>query len=83
MAKRSHLNVCGTYEEVNFAISKTIQKLIKGKQKLPYLLDYYYKNYRLVDTNIDLTKRYNNENNLPKEFDDILRKAIFDDRRNN
>lgn len=83
MAKQSHLNACGTYEEVNFAISKTTQKLIKEKQELPYLLDYYYKNYRLVDINIDLTKRYNKENNLPKEFDDILRKAIFDDRRNN
>lgn len=67
----------GTYEEVNYAISKTIQNL--NKNELPYLLKYYEQNYKLVDTSIDITKRYNAENNLPKEFDDILRKAILDD----
>lgn len=69
----------GTYEEVNFAISKTIQDLNKKNIKLPYLLEYYNKNYKLIDTSINITKRYNEENNLPKEFDKILRKAIFND----
>lgn len=73
------MNVCGTYEEVNFAISKTIQNLNKGSIKLPYLLEYYYKNYELVNTDIDITKRYNEENNLEEEFDEILRRAIFND----
>lgn len=73
------MNVCGTYEEVNFAISKTIQNLNKGSIKLPYLLEYYYKNYELVNTDIDITKRYNEESNLEEEFDEILRKAIFND----
>lgn len=79
MEKQSLLNVCGTYEEVNFAISKTIQNLNKNNIKLPYLLEYYYKNYKLVNTDIDITKRYNEENNLEEEFDEILRKAIFND----
>lgn len=67
----------GTYEEVNYAISKTIKNL-KNKE-LPYLLKIYKENYELVDTSIDLTKRYNEENNLPKEFENVLRKAILDD----
>lgn len=79
MGKRNHLNAYGTYEEVNFAISKTIQKLKKDNIKLPYLLEYYNENYELVDTEIDITKRYNEENNLKEEFDKILRKAIFND----
>lgn len=69
----------GTYEEVNFAISKTIKKLENENVKLPCLLEYYKKNYKLADTSIDLSKRYNEENNLNKKFDNILRKAIFDD----
>ena len=67
----------GTYEEVNFAISKTIQNLIENNVKLPYLLKYYNENYSLTNTKVDITKQYNEENNLPKQFDEILRKAIF------
>ncbi len=79
MVKQNHLNAYGTYEEVNFAISRTIQNLNKDNIELPYLLKYYNENYKLKNTDIDITKRYNEENNLPKEYDDILRKAIFND----
>lgn len=79
MEKQNHLNVYGTYEEVNFAISKTIQSLIDNNSKLPYLLEYYKENYKLADTTVDITKRYNEENNLNEEFDKILRRAIFND----
>lgn len=79
MVKQNHLNAYGTYEEVNFAISKTIQNSNKNNIELPYLLKYYNENYELINTNIDITKRYNEENNLTKEYDDILRKAIFND----
>ena len=79
MEKQNHLNVFGTYEEVNFAISRTIQNLNKNNIKLPYLLNYYNENYELINTDIDITKTYNEENNLPKECDEILRKAIFND----
>lgn len=79
MEKQNHLNACGTFEEINYAVAKTITELEKTNQELPYLLNYYKKNYNLVDTKTDLCKRYNKENNLPKEFDNILRKAILDD----
>ena len=69
----------GTFEEVNYAVSKTIQNLNSKNIQLPYLLKYYSENYKLLNTDIDITKRYNEENNLPKEFDNILRKAILDD----
>ena len=67
----------GTFEEINFAVSKTIVNL-EG-QELPYLLKYYKENYGLYDLSEDITKRYNEENNLPKELDNILKGAIFND----
>ena len=73
------MSASGTYEEVNFAITKTIKNLEKENIKLPYLLEYYKENYNLADINKDLSKNYNEENNLPKELDNILRKAIFND----
>ena len=66
----------GTFEEVNFAISKTIEKL--GNKELPYLLKYYKDNFKLADTNVNILKRYNEENNLSEEFDKILRGKIND-----
>lgn len=79
MERQNLLNVFGTYEEVNFAISKTIKVLEDKNIKLPYLLQYYKDNFKKIDINIDISKRYNEENNLPKELDNILRKAIFND----
>lgn len=67
----------GTFEEVNFAISKTIENIEKTNNKLPYLLQYYKNNYNLVDTNEDITKRYNEENNLDEQQNYILRKEVF------
>ena len=67
----------GTFEEVNFAISKTIENIIKDEKELPYLLKYYKNNYNLVDTTEDMTLRYNLENNLNDEQNDMLRKEVF------
>lgn len=68
----------GTFEEVNFAVSKTIQNIERNGKELPYLLQYYKSNYELVDTiNDDITKRYNQENNLTKEQNEMLRKEVF------
>ena len=64
----------GTFKEVNFAISKTIENL--NNKELPYLLKYYNDNYK-TDNIEDLTKEYNINNNLPKEFDEILRGKIY------
>lgn len=65
----------GTFEEVNFAIAKTIENI--GKKELPYLLNYYKENYKIVDTSKDITKRYNNENNLSEEQNTWLKTQIF------
>lgn len=67
----------GTFEEVKFALSKTIENIEKENIKLPYLLKYYKNNYKLVDTSDDITKRYNDENNLDVEQNQILRKEVF------
>lgn len=67
----------GTFEEVNFAISKTIQNIESQNGRLPYLLKYYKDNYDLVDTKDDITKRYNEENNLNEEQNNMLRKEVF------
>ncbi len=67
----------GTFEEVNFAISKTIQNIEKEKGKLPYLLRYYKNNYKLVDTTNDITMRYDDKNNLNEEQNAMLRKEVF------
>ena len=63
----------GTYKEIKFAISKTIEKL-EGK-KLPYLLDYYNENFEKVNDN--LLSYYNENNNLPEEFEKILKGKIL------
>lgn len=67
----------GTYEEVNYAISKTIQNVESEGRKLPYLLEYYKNNYELSDMTEDITKRYNEENNLNDEQNEELRKEVF------
>lgn len=69
----------GTFEEVRYAISKTIEKLNAKQAKLPYLLEYYEKHYTLQDTKEDITKRYNEDNNLPKELDELLKKEVNHD----
>ena len=69
----------GTPEEVNYAISKTIKQLEAEQKELPYLLNYYKENYKLVDTNTDIEKRYNEENNVPKEFEKLLKESIYED----
>ena len=67
----------GTFEEVNFAVSKTIENIEMENNKLPYLLKYYRDNYKLIDTSDDITSRYNDDNNLNEEQNDILRKEVF------
>lgn len=64
----------GTYSEIRFAISKTIEKLEEQKIELPYLLKYYNNNFEL--SNEDLLEFYNENNNLPKEFADVLKMKL-------
>jgi len=74
----------GTYEEVNYAISKTIINLESNNEPLPYLLQYYKDNFGLLDINkIDLETRYNEEHHLNEYFEEIIKKAINYDTTNN
>ena len=69
----------GTFEEVNFALTKTIKNIEKKGETLPYLLDIYKTKYKLCDTTEDITKRFNEENNLTEEQKILLKEAIFSD----
>lgn len=81
----------GTYEEVNYALSKTISNIENGlidnnaeeydviKQELPALLQYYKENFELTGLKFDLTALYNPENNLTEEQNKILKEEIFND----
>ena len=71
-AENKPFECVGTYEEVKFAISKTIQN---SNEELPFLLKYYKDHFEILDC--DILKYYNENNNLPKEWDEILRKKIF------
>lgn len=66
----------GTYEEVNFAISKTISNLENRQKKLPFLLKYYKNNFKLYNLESNITKLYNEDNNLPSELNNVLRDEI-------
>ncbi len=66
----------GTYSEIRFAITKTIENLENQNSKLPYLLEYYKNHFELCKER--LLEFYNENNNLPEEFAKILRLAILD-----
>jgi len=76
--KNKPFDCVGTYEEVNYAISKTILKLNKENKKLPYLLEFYKQNYPLIQDKELLETQYNEEHSLPKEFEQILERRLYD-----
>ena len=75
----------GTFEEVCYAISKTISNFETGKVngvengELPYLLKYYKDNFELINLENDLTKNYYEDNNLTEAQTKILKEEIFND----
>mgnify|MGYP003533720904 CR=1 FL=1 len=70
--KNKPFECVGTYEEVKYAITRTISKL----DKLPYLLNYYKENYELEDLNKSLETKYNDQNNLDDKFIEIVKNAL-------
>ena len=66
----------GTYSEVRYSVSRSIENYLNNNHKLPYLLNYYYKNYKLENTSDERLKEFNRENNLPEKFEIILKKEI-------
>lgn len=75
--KNKPFDCVGTFEEVNYAISQTILNIKKFDKQLPFLLKYYYDNFNLSDVDRDITMRYNEDNNLNEEQDNLLRKEVF------
>ena len=68
----------GTFEEINYAITKTIKNY---DGTLPYLLQYYKDNYyneSILD--LDLEHYYNNDNSLTEYFDILVRGYIQNER---
>lgn len=61
----------GTYREIRYALTKTIEKL---GDNLPYLLKYYKENFELSKE--ELLSYYNENNNVPEEFENILKEKI-------
>ena len=53
---------------------KAMKELEKENKVLPYLLKYYKENYEL--SNEDLLKYYNEEHNVPEEFERILKERL-------
>ena len=69
-AKTKPFECVGTYKEARYAVSTSIQK----ETNLPYLLAYYKEHYPL-EFDFD-TNGYNPQNNLPEEFEQVLRKEL-------
>lgn len=66
----------GTYEEANYGIKVTIEKLERGNHKLPYLLEYYKNNYYDTLIDEDLLTKFNEENNIPEEYKKLLKEEV-------
>ena len=62
----------GTYSEVCYAITKIIEKQEKN---LPFLLEYYKNNFEPYK--IELLNYYNTNNNVPAEFEKILKDKLL------
>ena len=66
----------GTVEEVKYATIMLIKKLLDKNEELPYLLKYYYEHYSLDEIDDGMLSRYNNENNIPEEFNNKVLEAL-------
>jgi len=75
-AKTKPFECVGTTKEVRFSISYLINKLNKENQKLPLLLKFYNENYELSDITEPLLKEFNEQNNLPIEFVNLLKEEL-------
>lgn len=63
----------GTINEAKYAVSLLIDKL--DKKRLPFLLNYYYKNYDLFLDGSSILE-YNNENNIPEEYEKLVKEEL-------
>ena len=71
-SKNKPFECVGTYSEVRYAVSR----LIKELDDLPFLLQYYKDHYKLEDTTNRLESKWNDEHNVPKEFEILVKEEI-------
>lgn len=64
----------GTYSEVRFCINKNIEN--RKNENLPFLLKYYKEHYNLEKTDNNILKSFNENNNLPEKFKEILKENL-------
>ena len=65
----------GTFDEIRYAITKTIEYVKANNEKLPYLLEYYNTHFE-KNNNDGLLKYYNENNNVPEEFAKLLKERL-------
>lgn len=63
----------GTIDEVKFVVCN----LIKKRDKLPYLLEYYKHHFDVEDYDKNILNQFNNEHNLEEKFVNLVRKELF------
>lgn len=66
----------GTYEEINYAINKTIQKYFDSHKKLPNLLQYYYEKHGIVLVDNSILNEFNEDNNLDEHYKKLVKEII-------
>ncbi len=72
-SKTKPFECVGSYSEVRYAVSLVINK--NSNKNLPYLLNYYKENYPL-ELSFDYKRYYNNEHNIPKEFEELVKNEL-------
>lgn len=65
----------GTIDEVNFTVNNLINKI----DDLPYLLKYYKENYEIIKPDYNVLNTINEENNVPEELLELIRKELLND----
>lgn len=66
----------GTYDEINYAINKTIEKYFKDSKELPSLLKYYYNEHGLVLVDDSILNQFDENNNLDDNFRKLVKESI-------
>ena len=64
----------GTIDEVRLAVDI----IINNSNELPYLLRYYKDNYSDIKVDYNLLTKYNNDNYIPKELNELIKGVYYD-----
>lgn len=67
----------GTYDEVIYAINKTINQHFELHKELPSLLQFYFNEHGLIPVDDSILKSYNDQNNLEEHFAKLVKERIL------